>query len=204
MELELASQAKLAHLGLSETKYWAHLTFWASSESSTWFTMCFTRSMESKSMVCLSGMDRSSTCLRLVSWECRQVRHYSGRLKCCLRVRLVGVSTQWCSEINTWSLPNRPQCSWDQYTISIELGELWCHLLLFLEEPIYQSPRSEFQCRVNHQTIIARTLIEVLPAYKNTEFQNYKNKMRKFSILPLLQVTMRVVIHKEGLVMEAF
>ena len=39
---------------------------------------------------------------------------------------------------------------------------------------------------------------------QNTEFLNFKNIMCKYSILPLWQVAMRVVIHKEGLAMEAF
>jgi len=57
---------------------------------------------KSKSLVCLSGLDKSSTCLRLVFWKCRQVRHRSDWLKCCLRVHLFRVSTKNPFKVLIW------------------------------------------------------------------------------------------------------
>ena len=100
-------QVKLANIACSDLGIWLP---GFSSEDNNWLAVCFAGSVESKSPSCSSGMNRSSACLRLVFWKCRQIRHHSDRLKCCLRIYLFGVSTDTSLVLSNSGRPATQTC----------------------------------------------------------------------------------------------
>ena len=67
-----------------------------------WFTVCFTRSVESKSLIWPSWMGKnwSSAYLRLIFSKCQKVRHRLDQLKSYLRFCLFWVSTKPSSKFS--------------------------------------------------------------------------------------------------------